>query len=60
MSDKSYKTAFVDDFRAIAILLNDGEKIDAFKVNIPSRKAEKLRNHFNTKHGIKFTEKEQS
>lgn len=44
--DKSYKTAFVDDFNAIAILLDDGQNPEAFKVRINERKAKKLREYF--------------
>lgn len=46
---RHYKTAFADNYSAIAILLDDGQSAEAFKINIPHRKAEKLRRYFNGK-----------
>lgn len=45
---KEYKTAFVDDFKAIAILITDKQgNPEAFKVPINARKQKKLKEYFN-------------
>ncbi len=44
---KEYKTAFMDDFKSIAILIVDKQgNPEAFKVSINARKQKKLKEYF--------------
>lgn len=47
---KEYKTAFMDDFKSIAILIVDKQgNPEAFKVPINGRKAKRLKEYFEKK-----------